>query len=472
MNDLYPIFIKLASRPCAVVGGGEVALRKVEGLLEAGGKVTVIGPNLHPGLAALYREGKVSWIARRYVPGDLAGSMLAISAVDDPQVSAAVFAEAEERRIFLNAVDYDPHCSFHVPAVAARGDLKIAISTGGKSPALASRIRRELLAGIPEKLDRALAVLGGLRARVLARFPDDPARRKAILVALAGSVRLDLFASPSRPGSPRAGARIERGKVYLVGAGPGDPGLLTRRGAELIAEADEVHYDRLVGPGIVALIPENVRRIFVGKEVGDPNRPDTAHLLVEAAKEGRAVVRLKGGDPHVFGRGGEEMLALLKAGVPFEVVPGVSALSAVPASAGIPITFRGLAREVVIRSGYHREDSTTCGKLAGRSEGTTYVYFMTIGRLSEIVEELLGEGLDPQTPVAVIQRGTLADQRVLHAALGDLVARAARESLSPPALLVAGEVVRFARWREFLPLLDGCLAEGQGSAAHGARTSE
>ncbi len=500
VNDLYPIFIKLAGRPCVVVGGGEVALRKVEGLLAAGARVTAVSPDLHPGLDALHRDEKIAWVARRYLPGDLAGAALAIAAVDDRRVSAAVFAEAEERRIFLNAVDYDPHCSFHVPAVAAGGHLKIAISTGGKCPALASRIRQEIESSIDERLDRALAVLGDLRTRVLALFPDDPARRKAILVALARSVRLGLFAPAALVVSPPAAsplaasplaaffpattaaagpvsARIERGKVYLVGAGPGDPGLLTRRAAELIAEADEVHHDRLVGPGVVALIPENVRRVFVGKEVGDHDRPDTGHLLVEAARAGKAVVRLKGGDPHVFGRGGEEMLALLKAGVPFEVVPGVSALSAVPAAAGIPITFRGLAREVVIRSGYRREDSTNPGPLPGGSEGTTYIYFMTIGRLTEIAEELLREGLDPRTPVAVIQRGTLPDQRIFHAPLGELVARAARESLAPPALLIAGEVVRFARWKEFLPLLDahavGAHVVGeQGPAARGARTTE
>jgi uroporphyrin-III C-methyltransferase/precorrin-2 dehydrogenase/sirohydrochlorin ferrochelatase len=475
VNRLYPVFIKLEGRPSTVVGGGEVALRKVEALLEAGARVTVVSPALVPGLEALVRSGRVEWVARRYLPGDLAGAFLVIAALDDPRAAAEVEREADLRSILLNSVDDDPHSSFHVPATAARGDLKIAISTGGKSPALASLLRRRLESAIQNDLARFLAALGDLRPRVLARHAGDPERRKKILTALARSVRPSALpaplpagaaAPPGESGEPSAGPAAERGtkggaepgKVYLVGAGPGDPGLLTLRGAELLRTAGEVHYDRLVGPGVLALIPATTPRICVGKEVGSSDRPDTGELLVEAARAGKAVVRLKGGDPHVFGRGGEEMLALLKAEVPFEVVPGVSALNAVPAAAGIPLTFRGMAREVVVRSGYQMEEAAPAG-FHGPAE-TTYVYLMTIGRLTEIVDQLLAEGLDPETPAAIIQRGTLPDEEVLVAPLGRLVARVARAGLRPPAMVIAGEVVRFVNWKENLRFLEAHLLGG------------
>jgi uroporphyrin-III C-methyltransferase / precorrin-2 dehydrogenase / sirohydrochlorin ferrochelatase len=460
MNQLYPIFLKLDGRPCLVVGGGTVGERKVESLLEAGARVTVVSPELSEGLARRAAEGRVRWVSRRYQPGDLAGMCLVFSGVGDRQVSAAVHEEAGRRGIPVNAVDHDPHCTFHVPAMVVRGDLKIAISTGGKSPALASELKARIASAIDEDLVRFLAALGALRPRVLERYPLE--RRGKILKALARSIRPAGVA----PGGPAPGpvgpGRAERGKVYLVGAGPGDPGLLTLRGLELIRTADEVHHDRLVGPGVLALVPSEVRRIFVGKEVGH-DRPDTGEMLVRAARAGKAVVRLKGGDPNVFGRGGEEMLALLKAGVPFEVVPGVSALTAAPAAAGIPITFRGLAREVVVRSGYHRPDPHLPAAAAPPLE-TTYVYFMTIGRLAEIVDELLAEGLDPATPAAIVQRGTLPGQRVLIATLESLAARAGEDDLKAPAMVIVGEVVRIACWKENADLLEACLLGGTARA--------
>ena len=461
MNQLYPIFLKLDGRPCLVVGGGTVGERKVESLLEAGARVTVVSPELTAGLARLAAGGRVHWVGRRYRPGDLEGMCLVFSAVGDRQVSAEVHEEAGRRGIPVNAVDHDPHCTFHVPAMVVRGDFKIAISTGGKSPALASELKARISSVLDEDLVRFLAALGALRPRVLERYPLE--RRARILKALARSIRPAGAARAAGPAPDPVGpGHAERGKVYLVGAGPGDPGLLTLRGRELIRTADEVHHDRLVGPGVLALVPPEVRRIFVGKEVGH-DRPDTGEILVQAARAGKAVVRLKGGDPNVFGRGGEEMLALLKAQVPFEVVPGVSALTAAPAAAGIPITFRGLAREVVVRSGYHRPDPYL-DPAAAPSSQTTYVYFMTIGRLAEIVEELLAEGLDPTTPAAIVQRGTLPGQRVLIATLEGLAARAGEEDLKAPAMVIVGEVVRIARWKENADLLEACLLGGSARA--------
>jgi uroporphyrin-III C-methyltransferase/precorrin-2 dehydrogenase/sirohydrochlorin ferrochelatase len=423
MNNLYPIFLQLQGRPCTVIGGGDVAFRKVRGLLDAGARVTVVSPALAPGLARLRDDGAIRWIPRRYLRGDLAGAFLAFSAADDPAASEDATDEAEERGIPLNTADRQDLSSFHLPAVVARGDIKAAISTGGKSPALAAELKERLDAVIGEDEADFAAVLGDLRARARTRFPD-PARRTKVLKALAKSMRLpDIF-------------RARRGKAYIVGAGPGDPRLLTRRAFDLIRTADEVHHDRLVGPGILDLIPDSVRRIFVGKVLGDEGRPDTGELLVEAARAGRAVVRLKGGDPGVFGKTGEEILALLRAGIPFEIVPGVSALTAAPAAAGFPLTLRGVADEVVIRTGQRAPGHLPSGR--------TIVWFMGVSRLGDLVAEAVADGLDPSTPSAIVERATLPGGRVLIAPLADLEERAKRAGIEAPALVIAGEAVRLA----------------------------
>jgi uroporphyrin-III C-methyltransferase/precorrin-2 dehydrogenase/sirohydrochlorin ferrochelatase len=453
MNRLFPIFIDLAGRPCLVIGGGTVGARKARSLLAAGASVTVVSPHLSEELRRRWETGEIRWLSRPYLRGDLDGMTLAFVAVDDPDVAEEVYREAEERGILLNSADSVPHSTFHLPAIATRGDLTVAISTGGKCPALAVEIKERLAAWIDRDVSRFLTALSRLRAKVIARYPGDPERKRSILRSLTRSLRPIVDPPPaSRPGPSLPRAR--KGTVYLVGAGPGDPGLLTRQGQALLETADEVYHDRLVGPGVLALVPPGTRRIAVGKHPGR-DRPDTGKLLVRAARSGKAVVRLKGGDPNLFGKGGEEALALLEARVPFEVVPGVSALTAVPAAAGIPITHRGLAREVIVRSGYRDPGEAV--------SGSTYVYFMTVGRLPEIVEELLAEGLDPSTPSAAIQEGTLPGQKVLLAPLSDLVDRAAREGMRPPALVVVGEVVRFARLREDRGLLEALVSPASSS---------
>jgi uroporphyrin-III C-methyltransferase/precorrin-2 dehydrogenase/sirohydrochlorin ferrochelatase len=257
----------------------------------------------------------------------------------------------------------------------------------------------------------------------------------------------------ARPETHAAGR--EAGRVALVGAGPGDPGLLTIRARDLLAGADIVYYDRLVSDAIVSTIPPPVELVYVGKEVGCATRANVEELLVESARAGKRVVRLKGGDPLIFGRGGEEILALERAGIDYEVVPGVSALTAVPGAAGIPLTHRGVASEIVVRSG-HRVSPE-------RAVETTYVYFMAATRLPRIVEELRAEGLPDSTPVAIVQRGTLPEQKVLVSELGSLLDATAREAVETPALIVAGDMVKFRDLREFSLLLERA-AVNQGAA--------
>jgi uroporphyrin-III C-methyltransferase/precorrin-2 dehydrogenase/sirohydrochlorin ferrochelatase len=437
MPPLYPLFLKLDGRACVVAGGGPVAADKVRSLLEAGARVRVISPELSADLAALARDGRISWAPRRFEAGDLAGAFLAIAATGDAEVSRAVFEEGERRGMLVNAVDQDEFSSCHAPAIARRGDIQAAVSTAGKSPAFAARLRERLAARLSDADARFADSLGRLRPKVLARFASDPERRKRIFQALVAA-----YADPE-PGAGRRRPAARRGKVYLVGAGPGDAGLLTLRGAALLESADVVYYDRLVGPAVLERISPRAKRVYVGREAGG-GAPATGALLVEAARAGQAVVRLKGGDPNLFGRGGDEMLALRRAGIPFEVVSGVSALTAVPSAAGIPVTFRGLAHQVVVRSGYRDLEPETSRLRPASAAESTYVYFMTAGRLSEIVRELLeSDGLPEETPIAVIQRGTWPDQDLLSGSLGTILDQAARAPLRPPALVVAGGVVRF-----------------------------
>lgn len=453
---MYPVFIKLSGRLAVVAGGGSVAALKVRALLEAGARVKIVSPKLDPELAALAAQGALEWVPRKFAASDLEGAWLAIAATADPQASRQVFEEAEKRRLIVNAVDQEDCCIFHAPATVTRGDLKIAISTAGKSPAFAARLK-ERIEGVLSAADADfVSWLGRLRARVLEKFAGEPERRRKIFQALVQAFRLPAGGTANPAARPPAPAfRAARpGRVYLVGAGPGDPGLLTLRAAALLLTADAVYYDRLIGPGVLEWISAAAEKVYVGKEAGEPPAVNTGELLAGAARQGKAVVRLKGGDPNIFGRGGDEMAALLKAGVDFEVVPGVSALAAVPAAAGIPITYRGLSHQVVVRSGYRNSDPAAARLVPPTPAESTYVYFMTVGRLAEIVAELLEEdGLAPSTPIAIIQRGTLPEQEVLLGTLGDILERAERAPLRPPALVVAGETVRFARRDQILDFL-------------------
>lgn len=416
MSSLYPIYLDLRDRDCLVVGGGRVATRKIAGLLEAGARVTVVSPRISEEVEAWRANGQLTWIASEFHEEHLEGKFLAHVATPDPAVSDRVLVRARELGIPVCATGRQETSDFQTPARGSAGAVQIAVSTGGARPGLAAEIRDRLVEHLREL--------------------------EAVRDATSG---------------PAAGWRepARAGHVYLVGAGPGSGGLLTSRGRHLLRTCDVVYYDRLVGPELIDDIPPETLRIYVGKERGSL-RPNTGELLAEAARRGQSVVRLKGGDPNLFGRGGEEMVELLEQEIPFEVVPGVSALTAVPSAAGIPVTYRSLARQVIIRSGYRLPDPDSHTLPRSSSDETTYVYFMTVGRLSEIVEELTGEdGLDPSTPIAIIQKGTLPGQKVVTGTLASIVERVERVALTPPALVVAGQVVRFATTSE----LEGIVRE-------------
>jgi uroporphyrin-III C-methyltransferase/precorrin-2 dehydrogenase/sirohydrochlorin ferrochelatase len=459
----YPVFLDLRGRRAVVIGGGAVAEQKVLGLLSAGAHVTVVSPATTPRLAELAAAGGIDHRRRPYRTGDLAGAWLAIAGTDDRAANAQVWAEAEREGVLLNAVDDLDHCSFIAPAIHREGDITVAVSTSGKSPALAARLRQRVARLIGPAEARLCGLLGDLRPALAACVPDERAR-KALWYRIVDSdviefvrrgdmegarERIEELVDSPHPLTPspfrRGGTGVRTGTVYLVGAGPGDPGLITAKGLEILRSADVVVYDRLVAPALVAEAPPTAERVFVGKSShgggADPAQDEINAMLVERARRALTVVRLKGGDPFVFGRGAEECEALRAAGVPFRVVPGVTSAVAVPAAAGIPVTHRRLASAFAVVTGHECEGVSNLD-WESLARVPTLVVLMGLSALPEITARLLEHGADPDTLAAVIASGTLAAQRTVVGTLATLATRVAEERLEPPATVVIGEVVR------------------------------
>jgi uroporphyrin-III C-methyltransferase/precorrin-2 dehydrogenase/sirohydrochlorin ferrochelatase len=449
----YPVFLQLRGRHCVVVGGGAVAEQKVVGLLDAGARVTTVSPVLTWKLEDLASTGAIEVRRRPYQRGDLEGAFLAIAATDDRGANAAVWDEAEERGILLNAVDDLPHCSFIAPAVHREGDIAIAISTGGKSPALAVRLRERISKLIGRGEAEFLNLLGELRPHVAARVPDFKVRTRlwyqivdsdAVEYVRRGDVagarrRIDEMVEQATSPS----TEVRPGMVYLVGAGPGDPGLVTVKGLEALRRADVLVYDRLVHPDLVDRAAPWAERIFVGKraEGRSIEQDKTNDLLVALARGGQVVVRLKGGDPFVFGRGAEECEALRNAGIAFEVIPGVSSALAAPAAAGIPVTHRRYASAFAVAAGHECEGESDLDWDA-LARIPTLVFLMGLRGLTNITSRLLAHGAAPDTPAAVIASATLPEERTVVGTLTTIAELTRVAGIVAPATLVVGEVVR------------------------------
>jgi uroporphyrin-III C-methyltransferase/precorrin-2 dehydrogenase/sirohydrochlorin ferrochelatase len=411
----HPIFLDLSGQPVVVVGGGSVAERKIEALVAASARITVISPEVTPAIEAWAAEGRLSIALRPYRAGDLAGVRLAYAATSDAQVNQAIRDEARAQGVWLNAVDKPALCDFISPATVRRGDLTLAVSTNGRAPALAKQIRQDLEHVYGPEYAGLVEAMGEARDR--AKAESDAAG----------------------PGPGHAA-----GMVYLVGAGPGDVELITVKGRRLLERADTIVYDALVDPRLLDVCRPSAVRIFVGKRSGSHTRSqdEINALLVDEAKAGRMVVRLKGGDPFLFGRGGEEAGALAGAGVGFEVVPGVSAGVAVPAYAGIPLTHRDVTAEVVFLTGHDSAASPSPVDWARYATSkATLVVFMGHGGLAAMARLLVEHGRDASCPVAVVENGTTAAQRTVVAPLGAIADEVAAAGLSPPVLIIVGEVV-------------------------------
>lgn len=448
--DYLPIFADLKQRPVLVVGGGDVAARKVSLLQRAGAEIRIVAQSLSPELEQQRQQGRVLWLGKTFDPQQLDDVFLAIAATDDNALNAAVFAEADKRRVLANVVDDQPRCSFIFPSIIDRSPLVVAVSSSGQAPVLARLLREKLEALLPASLGLMAQVAGRWRGQVKQRLASIGERRRfwentfggrfATLVANGQTAQaerqleqdLHRFAT---------GDEGTQGEIALVGAGPGDVGLLTLRGLQVMQQADVVLYDHLVSGEILDLVRRDAERICVGKRAGAHSviQEETNRLLVELAQQGKRVVRLKGGDPFIFGRGGEELQVAAAAGIPFQVVPGVTAAAGATAYAGIPLTHRDHAQSVTFITGHCRPDGDGLdwADLA-RARQTLAIYMGTM-KAADISQRLIAHGRDAATPVAVISRGTRADQQVQIGTLEQLEYLAQRAPL--PALLVIGEVV-------------------------------
>jgi len=450
-SPLFPVFLDLAGRRVLLVGGGVVARRKAEALLEAGADVVVGAPDLVPELARAVAEGRLAHRPGPFHPGWLDGAWLVIAATDDPEVNAAVAREAEARRLWVNVVDDAPRCTFQVPARVERGPLQVAISSRGEAPMLARWLRERLETELDPALGKLAEWLGAKREALRARFPDTARRRQVIETLIRGPAadalrNGDVAGAEAAFEAARSQDATPRGRVILVGAGPGDPGLLTLRGLRALNQADVVLHDRLVSPEVLALARRDAERIEVAKEAGTHHTTQQRihELLIEHARAGKTVVRLKGGDPFVFGRGGEELEALRGEGIPYEVVPGITAAVACGAYAGIPLTHRDHAQSVRLVTAHCRNSIDTLDWAALAQERQTLAVYMGVQGLDTLRDRLIAHGRAPYTPFALIENGTRANQRVVLGTLADLPDRAMAEKVRSPALLILGEVAGLA----------------------------
>jgi uroporphyrin-III C-methyltransferase / precorrin-2 dehydrogenase / sirohydrochlorin ferrochelatase len=455
--DYLPVFLRVSDQPVLVVGGGEVALRKAEWFLKAGARVTVVAPTLHAELAVHVAAGDLAHVAAAFLPGHLLGKMAAVAATDDAVVNAAVSAAARARGIAVNVVDDPDLSTFIFPAIIDRSPLIVAVSSAGHAPVLARRVREQIEALLPGRLG-ALARFMGAHRKGVQRALGRLARRAFWERIVAGPVGTRVLAGDvagataalrseirtsqltSAPGSGSSAL----GEVYLIGAGPGDPDLLTLRALQLLQQADVILYDRLVSDAVLQRARRDAQRIFVGKEAGERGLQARIHeLLVSLAREGKRVARLKGGDPFIFGRGGEEIEVLNAHGIPFTVVPGITAALGAAAASRVPLTHRRLAQSVTFVTG-HVSDGALPDWRFFANPAHTVVFYMGVAQLSAITARLRAAGAQGEHPVALIEQATLPGQRVLRGTLADIGALASAHKVAPPALLIVGAVAALA----------------------------
>jgi uroporphyrin-III C-methyltransferase/precorrin-2 dehydrogenase/sirohydrochlorin ferrochelatase len=444
-----PIFMNLKDRPALVVGGGTVAARKAELLLLAGATVTVIAPRVRNEMQRMIESGRVEWREQTFGPGVVRGFRIVIAATDKDAVNRLVFDECERHAIPVNVADQPELCSFILPSIVERGPITIAVSTGGRSPILARLLKSRLETLIPAGFGVLADLLGRYRSAVKARFAKLDDRKHfwermldGPMVNLATSGRMD-EAERMLESAIDAELSEAQGEVWLIGAGPGDPDLLTLKALRLLQQADVVVYDKLVPETIINLARREAERINVGKSMSHHTLPqdDINQLLVDLAKQGKRVARLKGGDPFIFGRGGEEMEAVVAAGIPCFAVPGITAAAGCAASAGIPLTHRDCAQSVRFVTGHTKKNDMGLDWRALVADGQTLVFYMGLSNIEQICAHLHAHGMAADMPTAIIERGTLPDQRVFSGTLATLPNIVRAEKPRSPSLIVVGHVV-------------------------------
>ncbi|CRI57841.1 siroheme synthase CysG [Pseudomonas sp. CCOS 191] len=458
--DYLPLFHKLQGGRVLVVGGGEIALRKARLLADAGAALRVVAPEVDGQLATLAREGGGEVLVRGYQASDLDGCRLVIAATDDSALNAQVSAEAQARSLPVNVVDAPALCTVIFPAIVDRSPLVVAVSSGGDAPVLARLIRAKLEAWIPSAYGELAGLAARFRERVKALYPDVNQRRGFWETVFQGPIAERQLAGQGAEAERLLQAMVDGapvqqgGEVYLVGAGPGDPDLLTFRALRLMQQADVVLYDRLVAPAIIEMCRRDAERIYVGKRRADHAVPQDKinRLLVDLARQGKRVLRLKGGDPFIFGRGGEEIEELADEGIPFQVVPGITAASGCSAYGGIPLTHRDYAQSVRFVTGHLKDGTSNLPWNDLVAPAQTLVFYMGLVGLPTICAELIRHGRAANTPAALVQQGTTRNQRVFTGTLADLPALVARHEVHAPTLVIVGEVVQL---REKLAWFEG-----------------
>ncbi|MFK3663030.1 siroheme synthase CysG [Scandinavium sp. NPDC088450] len=444
--DHLPIFCQLRERDCLLVGGGDVAERKARLLLDAGARLTVNALEFAPQFHVWAEAGMLTLVEGEFDTTLLDKSWLAIAATDDDAVNHQVSEEAEKRRIFCNVVDAPKQASFIMPSIIDRSPLMVAVSSGGASPVLARLLREKLESLLPQHLGQVAHFAGQLRSRVKQQFATVGERRRFWEKLFVNDRLAQSLANQDEQAVQTTTKQLlnepldNRGEVVLVGAGPGDAGLLTLKGLQQIQQADIVVYDRLVSDDIMNLVRRDADRVFVGKRAGYHCVPqeEINQILLREAQKGKRVVRLKGGDPFIFGRGGEELETLCNAGIPFSVVPGITAASGCSAYAGIPLTHRDYAQSVRLVTG-HLKTGTELDWHNLAAEKQTLVFYMGLNQAATISEKLREHGMEANMPVALVENGTAIKQRVVAGTLDELSALA--QQVASPALIIVGRVV-------------------------------
>lgn len=444
--DHLPIFCQLRARDCLLVGGGDVAERKARLLLDAGARLTVNALDFVPQFRVWADSGMLTLVEGEFDARLLDKSWLAIAATDDDAVNARVSAEAEQRRIFCNVVDAPKQASFIMPSIIDRSPLMVAVSSGGTSPVLARLLREKLEAILPQHLGQVAQFAGQLRGRVKKQFANVGERRRFWEKLFVNDRLAQSLANQDQQAVTETTEQLlsepldKRGEVVLVGAGPGDAGLLTLKGLQQIQQADIVVYDRLVSDEIMNLVRRDADRVFVGKRAGYHCVPqeEINQILLREAQKGKRVVRLKGGDPFIFGRGGEELETLCNAGIPFSIVPGITAASGCSAYAGIPLTHRDYAQSVRLVTG-HLKTGAELDWHNLAAEKQTLVFYMGLNQAATIQEKLVEHGMPLDMPVALVENGTAVTQRVVSGELSQLSELA--QQVASPALIIVGRVV-------------------------------
>lgn len=456
--DYFPLFLKLKGQPCLVVGAGEIASRKIELLVKTGARISVVAPEIGTSVADMASEGRLTLLQKNFADSDLDGMCLVVSATNTRSVNEAVAQAANARKIPVNVVDNPDLCSFIFPAIVDRSPLTVAVSSGGVSPVLARLLRAKVEAAIPGAFGLLAQFAEEFRSLVKQRLPDATRRRVFWEDALQGNIAELVFSGRRNQAAAELQAKLDaaeqaqsRGEVYLIGAGPGDPDLLTFRALRLMQQADVVVYDRLVSKEILEMARRDAEKIYVGKQRSNHSLPQESinELLADLALSGKRVARLKGGDPFIFGRGGEEIETLMQQGIQFQVVPGITAAAGCASYAGIPLTHRDHAQSCTFVTGHLKDGNINLNWSQLAAPNQTIVIYMGLVGLETICQSLIEHGCPADQPIALIQQGTTRHQRVITGTLGDMPEKVEHADIKPPTLIIVGTVVRLREQLEW-----------------------